>query len=64
MINTTRVVPARLYGNRRSGAKIETLFLRNLGDDTWECLVKPGNKVPVGDVIVFADGQNDRDRDR
>lgn len=57
VINDTRVVPARLYGNRRSGAKIETLFLRNLGDDTWECLVKPGNKVPVGDVIVFADGQ-------
>lgn len=57
VINDTRVVPARLYGNRRSGAKIETLFLRNLGDDTWECLVKPGNRVPVGDVIVFADGQ-------
>ena len=57
VINDTRVVPARLYGNRRSGAKIETLFLRNLGDDTWECLVKPGNKVPGGDVIVFADGQ-------
>ena len=57
VINDTRVGPARLYGNRRSGAKIEMLFLRNLGDDTWECLVKPGNKVPVGDVIVFADGQ-------
>lgn len=55
VINDTRVVPARLYGNRRSGAKIETLFLRNLGTipgSVWSC---PGNKVPVGDVIVFAD---------
>jgi len=57
VINDTRVFPARLYGQRITGAKIETLFLRNMGDDTWECLVKPGNKVPVGDVIIFANGQ-------
>ncbi|MBP8619966.1 MAG: tRNA preQ1(34) S-adenosylmethionine ribosyltransferase-isomerase QueA [Firmicutes bacterium] len=53
--NDTRVIPARLLGFRKSGGKVEVLLLHPLGEDTWECLVKPGNKVRPGDEIYVGD---------
>jgi S-adenosylmethionine:tRNA ribosyltransferase-isomerase len=58
IVNNSRVFPSRLYGKRTSGtATIEVFLLRPLSEDefTWEALVRPGRKVPVGEVIQFTD---------
>ena len=56
VFNNTKVIPARLYGHRQgSGGKVEVLLLTPCGENSWECLVKPGKKCPVGQVIEFDD---------
>ncbi|WP_151735991.1 tRNA preQ1(34) S-adenosylmethionine ribosyltransferase-isomerase QueA [Paenibacillus tengchongensis] len=56
ILNDTRVIPARLFGIKEdTGAKAEVLLLKNLGEDRWEALVKPGKKLKTGSVIVFGD---------
>ncbi|WP_100406574.1 tRNA preQ1(34) S-adenosylmethionine ribosyltransferase-isomerase QueA [Bacillus solitudinis] len=57
VLNDTRVMPARLYGVKEdTKAKIEVLLLKQLDDDKWETLVKPGKRVKVGTTIFFGDG--------
>jgi S-adenosylmethionine:tRNA ribosyltransferase-isomerase len=57
ILNDTRVIPARLYGEKPdTGAKVEFLLLREQGADTWEVLVRPGKKVRPGMVVSFGDG--------
>lgn len=57
VINDTKVLPARLYGNKvGTDAKIEILLLKRRENDIWETLVKPGKKCKVGTVISFGDG--------
>ena len=57
VINNTKVIPARLIGEREgTGAKIEVLLLKRGDEDKWEVLVKPGKKAKQGSVIVFGDG--------
>ncbi|MBQ7371022.1 MAG: tRNA preQ1(34) S-adenosylmethionine ribosyltransferase-isomerase QueA [Blautia sp.] len=57
VINDTRVIPARLYGQKAdTGAMIEILLLKRKENDTWECLVKPGKKARPGAKITFGDG--------
>jgi S-adenosylmethionine:tRNA ribosyltransferase-isomerase len=72
ILNNTRVIPARLFG-RRAGVHsqppsrtttrehlsgtVEVLLTRQLDETTWEALVRPGRKLPVGEKIVFAEGQ-------
>jgi len=54
VLNDTRVFPARLYATKDgTAARIEVLLLRELENDCWEVLVKPGRKVRVGDRLVF-----------
>ncbi len=55
VLNDTKVLPARLYGKRASGGKVEILLLHPYGDDVWECLVKPGRKARAGECICFAE---------
>lgn len=56
VLNETRVLPARLKGMRaQTGGAMEALLLKELEDDTWECLVKPARKASVGEAIVFGD---------
>ena len=56
VINNTKVLPARLIGNKEeTDAVIEVLLLKDLGDDTWECLCKPAKRVKVGTIINFND---------
>jgi S-adenosylmethionine:tRNA ribosyltransferase-isomerase len=57
VMNDSRVLPARLLGHRPTGGAVEVLLLRDLGDNRWECLVKPGRKMQVGHEAVFGDGQ-------
>ena len=56
VINNTKVIPARLYGKKDTGAKVEFLLLKNLGDDIWEAIVKPGSKLKSGAKVIFGDG--------
>lgn len=58
VINDTRVLPARLHGERvGTGAHIEVLLLVRKSIDTWEVLVRPGKKARPGDRIRFGDGR-------
>lgn len=51
VLNETRVIPGRLFCRRPSGGKVEVLLLKELGKDTWECLVRPGRKVRTGERL-------------
>ena len=54
--NNTKVIPARIYGKKETGAKVEFLLLNNIEGDIWETIVKPGNKLHVGTKVIFGDG--------
>lgn len=57
VINDTKVIPARLIGEKEgTGAKIELLLLKRKQDDIWETLVKPGKKAKIGTRISFGGG--------
>ena len=55
VINNTKVIPARLYGKKDTGAKVEFLLLKRIDGDFWEVMVRPGNKLKPGTVIYFGD---------
>ena len=57
VMNDSRVLPARLLGNRPTGGAVELLLLRDLGEKKWECLCKPGRKMQVGSQVVFGNGE-------
>ncbi|MCT4612041.1 MAG: tRNA preQ1(34) S-adenosylmethionine ribosyltransferase-isomerase QueA [Clostridia bacterium] len=55
VFNNTKVLPARIYGKRDTGANVEFLLLEQLEEDYWDVLVKPGRKAKAGDVIYFGE---------
>ncbi|WP_270789045.1 tRNA preQ1(34) S-adenosylmethionine ribosyltransferase-isomerase QueA [Enterococcus diestrammenae] len=58
VMNDTRVLPARLYGEKPdTGGHLEVLLLTNLEGDTWETLIKPAKRAKVGTEISFGDGR-------
>ena len=57
VMNDSRVLPARLLGHRPTGGAVEVLLLREMGDNEWECLVKPGRKMQIGQEAIFGEGQ-------
>lgn len=57
VLNNTKVIPARLLGQRKdTGAGVEVLLLKRRSDNEWETLVKPGKKCKVGQKLVFGNG--------
>jgi len=71
VLNNARVIPARLFGHRAGihaqapsratrlehlTGKIEVFLTRQLDADSWEALVRPGRKMPVGEHVLFGDG--------
>ena len=57
ILNDTRVLPARLFGNRiGKEEKIEFLLLKRDDEDIWEALVKPGKKAKIGSIVEFGNG--------
>lgn len=56
VINNTKVLPARLYGKKDTGASIEFLLLKRIEGDIWEVMVRPGNKLKPGSKVSFGDG--------
>lgn len=58
ILNNSRVLPARLVGQRLPGGGIcEVLLLADKGDRVWECLVRPGRKLRKGTKLSFGDGE-------
>ena len=53
VLNETKVIPARLFGEKETGAHIELFLLKRIEGDDWEILARPGKKVRVGDFIHF-----------
>ncbi len=59
VINNTKVIPARLYGNiigKETSKPVEFLLLKQLGNNNWEVMVRPGKKLKVGTKVEFGDG--------
>ena len=58
VLNDTKVIPARLIGEKEiTGGKIEFVLLKDLGDDKWETLVKPGRRAIPGARFSFGEGK-------
>lgn len=58
VLNNTRVMPARLIGEKEgTGGKIEFLLLKRVDKDQWECLAKPGKSARVGRKFIFGEGK-------
>ncbi len=54
VLNTTKVIPARLKGEKESGGAVEVLLIKELKPGRWECLVRPGNRLKTGRKILFS----------
>lgn len=57
VLNDTRVFPARIYGVKQTGAKIEVLLLQHTGNGEWDALVRPARRFRKGDTGTFAEGK-------
>ena len=57
VMNDSRVLPARLLGNRPTGGAVELLLLKDLGNKQWECLARPGRKLTEGQEVHFGNGE-------
>ena len=58
VLNNTRVMPARLIGEKEgTGGKIEFLLLKRIEGDKWECLAKPGKRAKIGQTFTFGEGK-------
>lgn len=58
VMNDTRVLPARLYGQKEeTGGHVELLLLKNTAGDEWEVLAKPAKRLKVGTRVSFGDGR-------
>ena len=58
VMNDTRVLPARLHGEKpETGGHVELLLLKNIAGDDWEVLAKPAKRLKVGAAISFGDGR-------
>ncbi len=56
VLNDTKVMPARLYGvKEETNAVIEVLLLKDLGNNSWECLTKPAKRISVGTKVSFGE---------
>ena len=53
VLNNTRVIPARLYGGKTTGSKVEILLIEERSHNCWLALVKPGKRFTMGAKIVF-----------
>lgn len=58
VLNDTKVIPARLYGNKTdTNALIEVLLLNDKGNNVWQTLAKPQRRVKIGTIVSFGDGR-------
>ena len=57
VLNDSRVLPARLIGARPTGGAVELVLLKDIGDNRWECLSRPGRKTKPGQELIFGNGE-------
>lgn len=57
VLNNTRVIPARLIGERAGGGEAELLLLRRIDTSRWETMVRPGKKLKTGKTVSFGGGK-------
>ena len=57
VLNDTRVIPARLFGVKDTGANVEFLLLKRIDKDKWQTLVKPGKRAKIGSKFTFGNGE-------
>ena len=55
VLNNTKVLPARLYGTKETGAKIEVFLLESKENKNWSCLIKPSKRIKPDTVITISD---------
>lgn len=55
VLNNTKVMPARLYGTKETGAKIEIFLLKQKENDNWEVLIKPSKRVKHGTIVKISE---------
>ena len=55
VLNNSRVIPARLFGTRPTGGAVEVVLLKDLGENRWECLTRPGKKMRPGTEVSFGE---------
>ncbi|MGL5000383.1 MAG: tRNA preQ1(34) S-adenosylmethionine ribosyltransferase-isomerase QueA [Cetobacterium sp.] len=55
--NSTKVIPARLFGKKETGGILEILLIKRVSLDTWECLLKPAKKLKVGQKLSIGDNE-------
>lgn len=56
VVNNSRVIPARIFCHRLDREEvIEVFLLKNISENNWECLVKPGKKMKIGTKVIFSD---------
>ena len=63
VFNRTKVIPAKLFGEKTTGGKVELLLVREMAEDTWEALSRPGlkegQKVNFGPLMALVVGRED-----
>ncbi len=57
VLNDSRVIPARLFGERKTGGAVEVLLLKDLGCNRWEALTRPGRKTRIGEEVFFGNNK-------
>lgn len=55
VLNNTKVIPARLYGHKDTGAKIEVLLLESKNGNSWSCLIKPSKRIKPDNIITISE---------
>ena len=55
VINNSKVIPARLYGKKKTGANVEILLLKQVENNKWECLVRPGKRLQKGTEVIISE---------
>lgn len=56
VLNNTKVIPARLYGHKPTGGKVEVLLVKKIESNIWETQVSPARRIKIGTAIIFKDG--------
>lgn len=57
VLNSTKVIPARLIGKKTTGGVVEIFLLKRLDLNNWECLIKPAKKMKKDSTIIFGNGE-------
>jgi len=57
VVNNSRVIPARLTGNRETGGQVEIFLVREIENQIWEALVRPGSRLKQGSKVSFGAGK-------